>query len=123
MKLTSLFLNSNPVVNFDRLADNKIYILLVQIYMKILPPTNILHLKQFYPILADKLSNEVLILKRYVDEEKLKNTHLIRASERILNLLLSAIYPLCTIRNSFLVSRNFKCLKNSEFRSWHCLRI
>lgn len=108
MKLTQLFLSSNATVKFDRLDDNKIYILLVQIYLKLLPPTNIVHLQQFYPILADKLNNEVLNLRGCVGDEMSTNTSRIRASERTLNLLLSAIYPLCTIRNSFLVNSNLK---------------
>jgi hypothetical protein len=100
--MTPLFLDPTPTVGFDRISDKKIHVRLAQIYLKLMPAQNILHIQQFYPILVDKLNDEILELKKSLDSNK--NMSLIQQHENILNLLLSTIYPLCILRNSFLVT-------------------
>jgi hypothetical protein len=100
MSITPLFFGPTPCIDFKRLDNTKIHMCLAQVYMTLLPPNNILHLQQFYPLLVDKLKNEIEVLKEAAEKQ---STRMIKQSVNVINLLLAAIYPLSTVRNSFLI--------------------
>lgn len=101
--ITPIFLGSQSIVTFERLSYSKIHALFVRIYLQLLSPQNILHIQQFYPVVVKELLKHFAILRAHLESGILSETPAFKDSQHILNLLLAAIYPLCTLRNSFLV--------------------